>query len=118
MVLGKFAELSIPTQDLDASIAYWELLGFAVSEKHEEVEPWDWAAMYDGQLVVVLHRTDEWSTPAITYFAPDVQRVFDELDDQDIEILHTRTDEDGLVTGITMRSPEGQLIFILLAPDS
>ena len=117
MVLGKFVELSVPTSDLDASIAYWEKLGFEVTEKHEDVEPWDWAAMHDGQLFVVIHKTDEWSTPAVTYFAPDVQRIHDELEDEGMEFINVR-ETDGVVTGVTIKSPEGQLIFILLSPDS
>ncbi|MCW3123659.1 MAG: alanine acetyltransferase [Flavipsychrobacter sp.] len=68
---GLYGELAHPVKDLEASLAYWELLGFKAVSKYES--PYPWAIISDGLSVVGLHQTATFDYPAITYFAADMR---------------------------------------------
>jgi catechol 2,3-dioxygenase-like lactoylglutathione lyase family enzyme len=113
MILGQLSELSVPTSDLDASIEWWMQLGFELIEKHIGEPPWDWAVVTDGQLPIVLHTTTDWSTPALSYFTGEADKVVASLLEKGMDLVNVRRDENDVITGGTLKSPEGQLIFIL-----
>ncbi|MEP7164134.1 MAG: VOC family protein [Ferruginibacter sp.] len=69
-VCGMFGEFAHPVKDLDASIAFWDKLGFKAISKF--TSPYDWAIISDGLSAVGLHQTNHFDYPAITYFASDM----------------------------------------------
>lgn len=76
-VAGLFGELAHPVKDLEASILFWEKLGFVAISKF--TSPYPWAILSDGLAIIGLHQTDSFSWPAITYFAPDMQQRIEKL---------------------------------------
>ena len=74
---GMFGELAHPVADLDASIAYWEQLGFAVLSQFSF--PYPWAIISDGLAIVGLHQTTNFNYAAITYFASDMTQKIEAL---------------------------------------
>lgn len=67
---GTFGELAIPCADLQTSIAFWQRLGF--NPTHVADAPCPWAILVDGLVVLGLHQTRDFTTPHLTYFAPDM----------------------------------------------
>lgn len=100
---GMFGELAQPVKDLDASIAYWEKLGFVVLSKMNHGYPW--AIVSDGLAVVGLHQTTHFDKAIITYFAADMQEKIAALKEKGVNIAK----ESG-PANITVQTPEGQLI--------
>jgi len=70
-VCGLFGEFSHPVKDLDASIAFWQILGFMAISKFPN--PYPWAILTDGLSIIGLHQTKDFSTPTITFFASDMK---------------------------------------------
>lgn len=101
---GMFGEFAHPVKNLDASISFWEKLGFKTLSKFSS--PYPWAIASDGLAVVGLHQTNHFEHPAITYFAKDMQDKIAALREQGItEITDTKAN-----SNITLKSPEGQHI--------
>ena len=67
---GLFGELAHPVKDLEKSLEFWSLLGFAAVSKF--TSPYPWAIVSDGLSIVGLHQTTHFTEPAITYFAADM----------------------------------------------
>ncbi|HWB25862.1 MAG TPA: hypothetical protein VG738_10305 [Chitinophagaceae bacterium] len=80
---GMFGELAHPVKQLDASISFWEKLGFKVFSKF--AQPYPWAIMSDGLAVVGLHQTNNFSYPVITFFAADMKEKIARLKEQGID---------------------------------
>ena len=74
---GMYGELAHPVKDLEASIQFWEKLGFKVLSKF--TSPYQWAIISDGLAVVGLHQTDNFDYPAITFFAADMKDKVEKL---------------------------------------
>jgi predicted lactoylglutathione lyase len=74
---GMYGEFAHPVKDLEATISFWEKLGFAVLSKF--VSPYPWAIMSDRLAVVGLHQTEHFSAPTITYFAADMKQKIEQL---------------------------------------
>lgn len=102
---GMYGEFAHPVTDLDASIAFWELLGFTVLSRNEM--PYPWAIMSDGLAVVGLHQSGHFSFPAITYFAADMQEKLQRLKKAG---LKNYTEQGG--GNATLTTPEQQHIFL------
>jgi predicted lactoylglutathione lyase len=98
-VCGMFGELAHPVTDLDASVAFWEKLGFAVLSKFES--PYKWAILSDGLAVVGLHQANHFNYPAITFFAADMAAKVQSLKDKGII-------DDESTGNVVITTPEGQ----------
>src|SRR5437763_15166664 len=75
--IGIFGEYSVPVIDLQISLSYWKTLGFEAMSVNES--PYPWAIISDNINIIGLHQTTEFTTQAITYFAPDMQRRIEAL---------------------------------------
>jgi predicted lactoylglutathione lyase len=82
-VCGLFGELAHPVKDIDASLGFWEKLGFKVMSKM--TSPYPWAILSDGLSIVGLHQTDNFSDPTITYFASDMKTKIEALKSAGLE---------------------------------
>ncbi len=74
---GLYGEFAHPVKDLEASLSFWEKLGFIALSKTPGAQPW--AILSDGLSVVGLHQTTEFDYPVITYFAADMKAKIDQL---------------------------------------
>jgi catechol 2,3-dioxygenase-like lactoylglutathione lyase family enzyme len=74
---GLYGEFAHPVKDLDASIAFWEKLGFIALSKTPGASPW--AILSDGLAVAGLHQTTEFDYPVITFFAADMKAKIEQL---------------------------------------
>ena len=100
---GMFGEFAHPVKDLDASLLWWEKLGFKSLSKFSS--PYPWAILSDGLAVVGLHQTTNFTFPTITYFASDMKGKIEKLKS---EGLQDYTETGG--GNITLTTPEKQRI--------
>lgn len=106
--VGIFGEYSIPVKDMDKSIAFWETFGFELKLHHQE--PMNWAILRDGFVTIGLYVTQDFTRPALTFFATDMESKVGLLRDRGIEDLGTfkgKTDKNQ-----TLVSPEQQQVFL------
>lgn len=100
---GMFGEFAHPVTDLDASIMFWEKLGFKVLSKF--TSPYPWAIISDGLSAVGLHQTKHFDYPAITFFASDMIERIDKIKGSGIDnILETGKGN------VVLTTPENQHI--------
>src|ERR1017187_3944450 len=81
--IGVFGEFSVPVKVLNASLTYWQTIGFEPLSLNEQ--PYPWAILSDGTNIVGLHQTKEFNNLAITYFAPDMKRRIEILKNEGLE---------------------------------
>lgn len=83
--LGKFGEFTFPVSNLDASIAWYESIGFELDSRYEQ--PYPWAIMNDGKMMIGLHQTIEayYKGPSMTFFSINSDEVITELLDKGLE---------------------------------
>jgi predicted lactoylglutathione lyase len=74
---GIFGEFAFPVKDLDASVSFWEKLGFKTLSK--KTSPYPWAILSGGLAIVGLHQTNSFDVPAITFFAADMKNKIENL---------------------------------------
>jgi catechol 2,3-dioxygenase-like lactoylglutathione lyase family enzyme len=77
-MLGRFLEIGVPTPDIQASIAFYEALGF-VQAVTGETWSHPYAVMTDGHLFLGLHAVG-LTSPRLTYVQPDVRKHVDALE--------------------------------------
>lgn len=102
---GMFGELAQPVSDLDASIPFWENIGFKVLSKF--TAPYPWAILSDGLAIVGLHQTTQYTYPAITYFASDMKEKIENLKNKGLENYKEMGE-----SNIVLTTPEQQHIFL------
>ena len=69
---GAFGEFCHPVADLNNSIEYWKKFGFEV--KSQMSQPYPWAILSDGLMLIGLHQTKNFSYPAVTYFGLNTEK--------------------------------------------
>ena len=99
---GMFGEFALPVADLDVSIAFWGKLGFVALSRYGQPRPW--AILSDGLAVIGLHQTQEFTQPAITYFAKDMKEKIEHLKTNGL----TNFVEVAGAANITLTTPEQQ----------
>ncbi len=82
-VCGMFGEFAHPVKDFDASVKFWEKLGFKVL--HQTDVPYKWGIISDGLSILGLHQTDTFSKPTITFFASDMKEKIQKLKSEGLE---------------------------------
>jgi catechol 2,3-dioxygenase-like lactoylglutathione lyase family enzyme len=101
---GLFGELAIPVSDLDESLEYWKKLGFA--ELSKRGSPYPWAIISDGLSLVGLHRSGNFSTATITFFAADMKEKIERLKTVGLDNFT----EAGSSANIVLTTPEQQKV--------
>jgi hypothetical protein len=76
-VCGMFGEFAHPVADLEASIVFWEKLGFVALSKF--TSPYPWAIVSDGLSVIGLHQTKNFDYPVLTFFASDMAEKINKI---------------------------------------
>ena len=103
--IGMFGELAQPVKDLKASLIFWQALGY--DQVSEYGAPYPWAIATDGRMVVGLHQSVEFDTPAVTYFASDMSQKVEALRKKGIEGF-----EEAMAGHTHLKTPEQQTIFL------
>jgi predicted lactoylglutathione lyase len=65
-ICGVFGEFCHPVTDVDQSVAFWKKLGFTTRSITRQ--PYPYAIVSDGLMIIGLHQTKDFTYPAITYF--------------------------------------------------
>jgi len=102
---GMFGEFTHPVADLDASLVFWEKLGFKILSKF--ASPYPWAIISDGLAVVGLHQTSNFTYPAMAFFAADMKDKIEKLKPEGISGV-----EKGNPANVIIETPEGQHVFL------
>ena len=105
-VCGMFGELAYPVTDLEESIAFREKIGFRVLSKYSAPRPW--AILTNGNAVIGLHQTADFSFPAITYFAVDMSAKIQALREKGVPNISER----GGPGNVQIVTPEQQHLFL------
>lgn len=111
-MIGRFLEISIPVDDILASIAFYEKLGF-VQAAAGETWPHPYAVLTDGRLFIGLHQS---SLPAVTltYVQPDLVHHAEKLRAQGLELVDERLGGESF-NHASLMDPTGQRITLVEA---
>jgi predicted enzyme related to lactoylglutathione lyase len=111
-MIGRFLEISIPVDDILASIAFYEKLGFAQAATGE-TWPHPYAVLTDGRLYIGLHQS---SLPALTltYVQPDLVHHAERLRAQGFDLIDQRLDGESF-NQASLLDPTGQRIMLVEA---
>lgn len=102
-IIGMWGEFAEPVKDLEASIAFYEKLGFVAFSKYSSPQPW--AIITDGLAIVGLHQTQEFSNVVMTFFAADMKGKLEKLKSEGLEIYK----EYG-AGNVVLKTPENQFL--------
>lgn len=107
---GIFGEFFIPTSDFNTSAEFWETIGY--QPLYSDEDPYPHGIFSDGRMIVGLHERDDFTTPALSYFAPDMARRINGFRLEGIEFSETYHDEGGTLRNAVVTSPDGGHIFL------
>ncbi len=108
--LGIFGEFSHPVLDIEEAISFWQGMGFRLH--HQVVSPYPWALMYDGNMILGFHETNDFDNLAISYFAPDVKEKVKQLEEKGVYSITEYRGHGGDENNVVIRTPENQQIFL------
>jgi catechol 2,3-dioxygenase-like lactoylglutathione lyase family enzyme len=111
-MLGRFLEISLHTPDIQASLAFYESLGF-VQAPVGETWPHPYAVVTDGRLFLGLHGAPIPS-PALTFVLPHLRRGIERLQLLNIEFEDQQLGDD-VFNQASFSDPDRQLVKVLEA---
>jgi catechol 2,3-dioxygenase-like lactoylglutathione lyase family enzyme len=111
-MLGRFLEISVYTPDIQASLAFYESLGF-VQASVGEAWPHPYAVVTDGRLFLGLHGAPMRS-PALTFVLPELARGIERLRELGLEFDEERVGSD-VFNRATFTDPTGLCVNVLEA---
>lgn len=89
--LGEKSHILLNVTDLKASLHFYNKLGFkTLDQRHHED---NWALLTDSAIFLMLYE-DDYTSAALTYFAPDIDNKISALQQQNVTIDHIHTDSD------------------------
>lgn len=113
---GTFGEFAVPVGDFFAAVEFWRKLGFATLFENED--PYPWGIVSDENIVLGLHQNSEYGDeiefkePALTYFAPDMDRRIERIRNEGLSFERELISESGSVNNATLRGPDGESVFL------
>lgn len=117
VVCGEFGELSILCEDVPKAMEFYKKLGFHVLQENLSDAPW--VSLHDGIMGIGLYSAEVinhyFSSPAITYFAPDMGKRIQKMRDLEIDFHEEISNSDEVVNEVVVLSPEGQCFFFFKA---
>ncbi|MHA2169907.1 MAG: hypothetical protein ACXAB7_08445 [Candidatus Kariarchaeaceae archaeon] len=102
---GKFGELSIPVTDFDASEQFWNAIGY--STLYKSPDPYNWGILSDDLMIIGLHEVNDYTSPTITYFDPNMASHIPKLQERGI----TMVSQGDTMINCVSNSPDGQQFF-------
>jgi predicted lactoylglutathione lyase len=111
-MIGRFLELSVQTDDILASVEFYERLGF---RQLQVGETWShpYAVLTDGRIPIGLHRY-EFESPALTFVLPELATKLPHIERQGVSFKFRKLGADefneaGLI------APDNQMLTLLEA---
>lgn len=111
-MLGIFHEISIRTEDIRASVEFYESLGFRQCVTGD-TWPHPYGVLTDGRIFLGLHQY-RFPSPSITCVRSDIARHIPQFEALGIELAFAKTGDD-CFNEIGFRDPAGQMVTILEA---
>jgi predicted lactoylglutathione lyase len=111
--LGEFKEISMPVNDLAASLNYWTRFGFSIIASGEE--PLPWATVSDQKLTLGFYQTTILTGIAFTYESKNVEKTLMDLKRKNIPVFEVKLLPDIFRFGFS--SPDGQLFYVSTKSD-
>lgn len=111
-MLGRFLEISIHTPDIQASLEFYQSLGFEQANVGE-TWPYPYAVVSDGRLFIGLHGAVVRS-PALTFVLPRLAAGIERLRERGIAFDQERLGND-VFNQATFTAPDGQCVNLLEA---
>jgi catechol 2,3-dioxygenase-like lactoylglutathione lyase family enzyme len=111
-VLGRFHEISIATDDIRASVEFYEKLGFTQAETGDT---WShpYGVLTDGRIHLGLHQR-RFPAPSLTFVRPEIAERVREFEARGIELSVRRTSDD-VFNEIGFLDPSGQMVTVIEA---
>ena len=111
-MLGRFLEYSIPTPDIQASLDFYDKLGFSQAQVGETwTHPY--AVVTDGRLHLGLHQLAA-AVPALTFVKPDVLGQLDPLESRSVAFEYRKLGND-VFNEVGWLDPSGHLTRLIEA---
>jgi catechol 2,3-dioxygenase-like lactoylglutathione lyase family enzyme len=110
-VLGRFLEFSLATPDIQASLEFYENLGFSSAEVGDAWQH-PYAVVTDGRICLGLHQ--EAMPACLTFVKPDLLKHVDALEQKGIELELRRLGND-VFNEVAWFDPSGQLVRLIEA---
>lgn len=111
---GTFYELSIETEKFDATITFWEKLGFKIYMHTSQATRW--LGMQDDWIKIGIYEKGQcphvFRTPAIAYFEADMPERLKHLRSERVEFVQEIHDKQGLIAEGILQSPDEQMLFL------
>ncbi len=111
--LGEITAITITTKDLEASLAYYRMLGF--SEVMRADWPFPWIQVSDGVLLIML-RKDPKPYLALTYYVKGIDKVVAALEKKGVPFLQKAAKTD-MLKRYLLASPDGLNISLVSMVD-
>ena len=103
---GAFGEFAQPVTDISKSLAFWKKLGFKISA--EMKQPYPYAILTDGLMIIGLHQTKDFTYPVITYFGINTEKRIQQLKEKGLNNFNELQGKNNVV----LKTWEGQHFFI------
>lgn len=111
---GRFYEVSIETESVDSSIAFWKQLGFEVAFREPPTARW--ATLNDGNIRLSLYEygtcPHTFKNPSLTYFEPDMAARIEGLKSEGVKFIEEMPNAEGKVDNAIALAPDGQCFFL------
>jgi catechol 2,3-dioxygenase-like lactoylglutathione lyase family enzyme len=111
-MLGRLLEIGIATQDIRASVEFYERLGFTQAQTGDTwTHPY--GVLTDGRVCIGLHQS-RLESPALTFVHPGVARYAAALERLGVELTTANVDSE-VFNELAFRDPAGHLVRLLEA---
>jgi catechol 2,3-dioxygenase-like lactoylglutathione lyase family enzyme len=111
-MLGRFHELSVRTDDIRASVEFYEALGFSQC-RTGDTWPHPYGVLTDGRIFIGLHQY-RFPSPSVTCVRAGVARLIPQIEALGIPIAFRKIGDD-CFNEFGFRDPGGQMITVLEA---
>jgi len=111
-MLGRFLEIGIQTQDIRASVEFYERLGFTQAQTGD-TWPHPYGVLTDGTVYLGLHQT-RLDSPALTFVRPGVASHLATLERAGVELSRVNVGSE-VFNEVAFRDPAGQPVRLLEA---
>lgn len=112
---GYFAELGLPTRDVERERTFWESLGFVALE--EQSQPFARTALTSDLLNLSLYRSRALRQPVLTFEDRDMQQRLERLRERGFEVSDEMPDSLDEASNGVLTAPEGTRLLLLQSED-
>jgi catechol 2,3-dioxygenase-like lactoylglutathione lyase family enzyme len=115
-ILGHFSEYGLPVKNLDVSIAFWENLGFVMTERSDGALPF--ASLTGDFINLGLYVNPRMRAPALVFRETDMAERIEYISAQGYQVSPGTPVSAGHLSGAALQAPEGTWIYLLPETDA